>query len=133
VQGKATIAGHPIHPMLIPFPIAFFAGALISDIVSAYSANPVWPTMSVALIGFGIVAALLAALFGFVDYFSAAMSEGAKKTATTHMVLYLLTVVIFVAAFFLRYAMPPSTAVHALTVIGVIVRSLSGALGGHLA
>jgi uncharacterized membrane protein len=28
MQGKATIGGHPIHPMLIPFPIGFFTGAL---------------------------------------------------------------------------------------------------------
>ena len=92
MQGKATLFGHPLHPILIPFPIGFFVGALISDIISAFSGAPIWPSLSVVLIGFGIVGALVATLFGFVDYFSAPMSNNAKKVATTHMLLNLLTV-----------------------------------------
>ena len=133
MQGKATIAGHPIHPMLIPFPIGFFVGALVSDIVSAFVKTAFWPSMSVALIGFGIVSGLLAAIFGFVDYFSAPMSAPAKRTATMHMVLNLITVVIFAIAFFVRYPAPTSVSGYVLTVLGVIVLGISGGLGGHLA
>ena len=132
MQGKATVLGHPIHPMLIPFPIAFFVGALVCDIISAFNPAPLWPSMSVILIGFGIIGALLAAVFGFTDYVTIPMSANAKKTATSHLVLNLLVVAIFVAAFLVRYHHSPTTAGYALTVMGVIVLGVSGALGGHL-
>jgi uncharacterized membrane protein len=133
MQGKATIAGHPVHPMLVALPIGFFVGALVCDIILAFTHDPFWPAVSVVLIGFGIVSALLAALFGFVDYATAPMSPEAKTTATRHMVLNLLVVVIFAVAFWLRRGDNASTAGIVLTVVGVLVLAVSGWLGGHLA
>jgi len=132
MQGKATFLGHPIHPMLVPFPIAFFVGALISDIISHWGDPIFWPRMSVVLIGLGIVGALLAAVFGFIDYLTAPLSEGAKKTATTHLTLNLIVVVIFVIAFFVRFGDATSTIGYVLTVLGVLVLFVSGYLGGKL-
>ena len=133
MQGKATIAGHPIHPVLIAFPIAFFPGAVVCDIVSAFNPDPLWPSMTVVLIGAGIVTALAAALAGLLDYFTAKMPAAAKSIATTHMVLALLAVGIFIAAFVLRYDKPPSLAGYALTALGALIVLGSGALGGHVA
>jgi len=132
MQGKATFLGHPIHPMLVPFPIAFFVGALISDIISHWGDPIFWPRMSVVLIGLGIVGALLAAVFGFIDYLTAPLSEGAKKTATTHLTLNLIVVVIFVIAFFVRFGDATSTIGYVLTVLGILVLFVSGYLGGKL-
>lgn len=132
MQGKATLGGHPIHPMLVPFPIAFFIGALITDIISHWGDPIFWPRMSVVLIGLGIIGALLAAIFGFIDYMTAPLSEGAKKTATTHLALNLIVVVIFIIAFFVRLGDATSTLGYVLTVLGVIVLFFSGYLGGKL-
>ncbi|HYW54456.1 MAG TPA: DUF2231 domain-containing protein [Dongiaceae bacterium] len=132
MQGKATIAGHPIHPMFVALPIGFFVGALVCDIILALTHNPFWPTVSVVLIGFGIVAALLAALFGFIDYFTAPMTGDTKATATRHMILNLVAVVIFAIAFWLRWSDNVSGIGIALTVLGVLVLAVSGWLGGHL-
>src|SRR5579872_4951450 len=109
MQGKATFAGHPIHPMFVAFPIGFFTGAVISDIITFLGHPDFWPRMSVALITFGIIAALVAALFGFIDYFTAPMSPPVKKTATTHMILNLLVVVIYIVALTVRWSNPIST------------------------
>jgi uncharacterized membrane protein len=133
VQGKATLAGHPIHPMLIPFPIGLFGGAVISDIITLTGHPDFWPRMSVALIGFGIIAALLAAVFGFVDYFTAPMPPPVKKTATTHMILNLIVVLVYVAAFFIRVADPVSGFGYVLTFAGIVLLVASGWYGGHLA
>lgn len=133
MQGKATIGGHPIHPMLIPFPIAFYVGALLTDIISHWGDPIFWPRMSVVLIGLGIIGALLAALFGFIDYTTAPMSDSAKRTATTHMILSLLVTVIFAIAFYIRLGNATSVTGYVLTVLGVIVLMASGYLGGHLA
>jgi uncharacterized membrane protein len=132
MQGKASIFGHPIHPMLIPFPIGFFVGALVCDIISHFSSAAFWPTLSVVMIGFGIISALLAAIFGFVDYFTAPMPADAKKIATTHMLLNLGAVIVFIIAFFVRYGHTPTAAGYVLTVVGVIVLAITGSLGGHL-
>jgi len=132
MQGKATLNHHPIHPMLVPFPIAFFVGALVTDIISHWGDPVFWPRMSVVLIGLGIIGGLAAAIFGFVDYLTAPMSVGAKQTATKHMILNLITVVIFVVAFFVRFGDATSTLGYVLTVIGVIVLGCSGYLGGQL-
>jgi len=133
MQGKATIAGHPIHPMLVAFPIRFFGGAAVSDIITIWACPAFWPRMSVALIAFGVVAALLAAVFGFIDYFTAPMSEGAKKTATTHMVLNLTLVVLYAIAFFVRSGNPTSTLGYVLSFVGLALLVASGWYGGHLA
>src|SRR5438105_4679083 len=106
MQGKATIAGHPIHPMLVGFPIGFFGGVLVSDVISIFRDTPFWSHVAMWLIAFGVIGALLAAIFGFTDYFTAPMPAAAKRTATTHMVLNLTVVVLFIAAFWIRYGNP---------------------------
>lgn len=131
MQGKATIGGHPIHPMLIPFPIAFFLGALACDIISIWNSTLDWAQVSEVMIGFGIIGGLLAAIFGFTDYATAPMGPAAKQTATTHMLLNLLTVVLFIGAFAFRFN-HPTAAGYWLTVLGNISLFFAGYLGGKL-
>ncbi len=66
-QSTAKIAGHPIHPMLIPFPVAFFVSALLCDLAFWVTANAAWSTAATWLIGAGIVMAILAAAAGLTD------------------------------------------------------------------
>src|SRR5689334_20439657 len=66
-RSTASIAGHPIHPMLIPFPIAFFIGAFVCDIAFWQTANPNWATAAMWLIGAGLIMAALAAVAGLTD------------------------------------------------------------------
>src|SRR5215216_4729242 len=68
-KSTASIAGHPIHPMLIPFPVVFLVTACVSDLVFWANGNDFWATVSMWLLGAGIVMALAAALFGFADFF----------------------------------------------------------------
>jgi uncharacterized membrane protein len=67
-ETTAKFAGHPIHPMLVPFPIAFFAAALLCDIVVWRTGNTGWSTTAHWLIGAGLGAAVLAALAGVIDF-----------------------------------------------------------------
>ena len=66
-RSTARIAGHPIHPMLVPFPIAFFVAALGCDIAFWQTSGPVWVTASIWLLGAGLVMAALAAVMGLTD------------------------------------------------------------------
>jgi uncharacterized membrane protein len=66
----ASIAGHPIHPMLVPFPIAFFTGALVTDIAYWRTEQLMWSNFSSWLIAGGLLMGGLAALAGLVDFAS---------------------------------------------------------------
>ena len=68
-RSTASIADHPIHPMLIPFPIAFFIGAFACDLAYWHSSVDAWVTASIWLIGAGLVMAALAATMGLIDVF----------------------------------------------------------------
>src|SRR4029450_12938874 len=66
-KSTASIAGHPIHPMLIPFPIAFFVATFVCDLVYWQTANAAWATAAIWLLGAGLVMAALAAVAGLID------------------------------------------------------------------
>jgi uncharacterized membrane protein len=66
----ASIAVHPIHPMLVPFPIACFVGALVTDLVYWWTDAVQWETFSVWLLTAGMVMAGVAVLAGLIDFIS---------------------------------------------------------------
>lgn len=66
-RSTAGIAGHPVHPMLIPFPVAFFVATLVCDIVFWRNGNATVATAATWLLGAGLVMAALAAMAGLTD------------------------------------------------------------------
>ncbi len=68
-RSTASIAGHPIHPMLIPFPIAFFVATFACDVAYWLTGNANWAMVTPWLLGAGIIMAALAALAGLTDLF----------------------------------------------------------------
>lgn len=72
IESTAAIGAHPLHPMLVPFPIAFLVGALATDIAYWATREPFWATASFWLLSAGIVAGLAAALAGLVDFLTIA-------------------------------------------------------------
>jgi uncharacterized membrane protein len=66
-RSTASIAGHPIHPMLIPFPIAFFVGTFVCDLVYWGTGDTGWSDATLWLLGAGLIMAALAAVAGLTD------------------------------------------------------------------
>jgi uncharacterized membrane protein len=64
----AQVAGHPLHPMLIPFPIAFLVSTFVYDLFFLRTGNPAWSTASFYLLGPALIMAALAALAGLTDF-----------------------------------------------------------------
>lgn len=69
-RSTARIGGHPIHPMLVPFPIVCFVGALITDIVYARTAAMQWANFSAWLLAAGLVISIFVVIAGAIDFFS---------------------------------------------------------------
>jgi len=70
LRSTARIAGHPIHPMLVPFPIACFVGVFLTDLVYWRTADMLWADFSTWLVTVGLIMACLAAIAGLVDFLS---------------------------------------------------------------
>src|SRR5690348_10280527 len=68
IASTAEVAGHPVHPMLVPFPIAFLIGALLSDLAFWGTDDAFWARASAWLIGAGLVGGGLAAVAGLTDF-----------------------------------------------------------------
>lgn len=133
LRSTASIKGHPIHPMLVSFPIALFLAALATDIAFAVDGSAGWAEASKWLIGGGIVGALLAALAGFVDFFgNKAVRE--LRDAWLHMFANLTAVVLELISLLLRLAddtAAGSTGL-ALSVAVALILAFSGWKGGEL-
>lgn len=68
IQPTAQIARHPIHPMLVPFPIICFVGALLTDIAYWLTAEMMWADFSAWLLVIGLFMGVLAAIAGLIDF-----------------------------------------------------------------
>jgi len=102
VKSRAAIGIHPIHPALVCIPIGGFFMAFLGDVVHAVGGSEFWYRLSYVCIGVGVLAALAAAVFGFIDYFGVRMSRAAGRLATVHMILNLAVVALYAATFLLR-------------------------------
>ena len=138
MASPASIGGHPIHPMLIPFPLALWVFSFIADLIYLWRGNPVWRDWIAfyALLA-GIIGAVVAAVFGIIDWLSI-KDRAVKKVADWHARLNVIALLIFAASFYLRttggsrmiggsYTIP-----LVLSVLGVILITISGYLGGEL-
>ena len=70
LPSTAAIAGHPIHPGMIPFPIAFLTTAVASDLAARATRDPFWARSSSLLLGAGVVTGLAAGAVGAIDYYT---------------------------------------------------------------
>lgn len=138
MASPASIGGHPVHPMIIPFPIALWVFSLVADVIFLWRGNPVWKDWIAfyALLA-GIIGAVVAAVPGLIDWLSI-KDKTVAKIANWHARLNVIALLVFAASFYLRTA-SGSTLVSdnytipvALSVLGVILISISGWLGGEL-
>jgi uncharacterized membrane protein len=138
MASPASIAGHPVHPMIIPFPIALWVFSLVADLIYLWRGNPVWRDYIAfyTLLG-GIIGAAVAAVPGFIDWLSL-KDRDVVKIANWHARLNVIALLIFAASFYLRTTNGSSlvsgsyTIPVALSVLGVILISISGYLGGEM-
>lgn len=120
-KSTAKIGDHPIHPMIIPFPIVFFVSTFAADVVYLMNGDAGWARASVWLLGAGLVMALVAALAGFADFFGDRRVQKISD-AWQHMIGNLAAVVLAAVNLYLRYEDPAgSIAPTGVALSGVVV------------
>ena len=100
MRSRVVVAGHPLHPMLIPFPFAFLTGAVLFDLAGwALDRASFWTTGEY-LAAAGVATGLLAAVPGLVDYLMVVPPRSSgKKRATKHMLSNGSALLLFAVAF----------------------------------
>jgi uncharacterized membrane protein len=97
MYSKVKILGHPIHPMLVAYPIALYTSTLVAYIIYGLHKDPFFFKAAVAANIAGIVMAALTALPGFIDWSIGIPGESpAKSHGLTHMLLNVSALVIFI-------------------------------------
>jgi uncharacterized membrane protein len=123
-----SIAGHPIHPMLIPFPIAFFFATLLCDIAFWRSGNASWATASSWLLGAGLVMAALAAVAGLVDVLGDARIR-ALREVWWHAGGNVLLVLVQAYSWYARYTEGTAAVMPKGLILSVVAVALMGFTG----
>lgn len=133
-RSTAQLMGHPIHPMLVPFPIAFFTATLVCDLIYRQTGELFWFTATQYLLGAGIIMALVAAVAGFTDFLGDARIR-AITVAWWHMLGNLLLVVIQALNWYRRHDLGAQAVVSTglmLSLVAVLVMLVTGWLGWEM-
>ena len=133
MRTPASIAGHPIHPMLVPIAIGCFVFSFAADLVCMAGGNPaLWNWLAYYTMLGGILGALAAAVPGLIDLLS--LPAGAvKKIAVTHMAVNLGVVAIYLCNAWLRRGNPADLKLPMLlSAVTIVMLLFSGWLGGKM-
>lgn len=135
MEARAKILGHPVHQMLIPIPLGLFVTAAVLDIVGAFADWRLLSVVSFWNIVIGIVTALVAAVFGLVDWTAIPKGTRAKRIGAAHGIGNVLMVGLFFIAVLLRMdetAFAVTGGALALEIIALALGAVTGWLGGEL-
>src|SRR5262245_48899985 len=103
MKSRASIGNHPIHSILVAFPIALWVFSFIADLVYHFgSQNLFWKAVALYTMFGGVIGALAAAVPGLIDYGGIINDRVAKRIATTHLSLNLIAVALFILNLYLR-------------------------------
>jgi uncharacterized membrane protein len=141
MRTKAAIAGHPIHPMLVAFPIALYTATVAALLAYVGTNDPFWYRAALASNVAGLIMAAFAIIPGSIDLFSLPKDSPARITGYKHAGFNVVTSVLFLINAFLlwhgwgervlvegRYFLD-ATVPLALSIVGVLTMVIAGVLG----
>ena len=132
MRTKAGISGHPLHPMLVVFPIGLWVFSFAADLIYLSTNNAAWIPVAYYTMAGGILGAAAAAVPGAIDLFSITRAE-TRRTGLWHMVINVTVLVLFVVNLWLRsHDQAPASGLVWLSAISVVLLGVSGWLGGEM-
>lgn len=138
MYSKIKLFGHPIHPMLVAFPIAFYSATLVTYLVYLIGGDVFWFRVGVAANIAGVVMAAVAAVPGFLDWALGIPGDApAKATGLRHLLLNVTALVLFLVAAILTVgqataARPDATLPFVLALVGLVCTLGAGFFGWML-
>jgi len=139
MYSKVKIMGHPIHPMLVGFPVTLYTAALVGYILASATADALWLQIAIAANVAGVGMALITAIPGFLDWLIGIPAESdAKGIGLKHMALNVTALVVFAidawlhAGYWRAAIVPPLGMAIGLAIVGIIITIGAGWLGWSL-
>jgi len=134
MESRAKLLGHPIHQMLIVFPLGLLAMALVFDIIHLATNVGYWSEVAYWMIAAGLIGGLLAAPFGFIDWLAIPAGTRAKRIGAWHGGGNLVVVLLYAASWWFRRTNPqdPMMLAYVLSFGGGLIALVTGWLGGEL-
>ena len=135
MQTRVRALGHPVHPMLVMFPVALFVTGAIFDVIAAFTDNGTYSQVGFWSITVGLIGAVLAALTGAADWTRIPANSRAKGIGLRHGLLNGVAVVLFIISWALRVNATEHRASVGLVIVEVIAVGIAGVsawLGGEL-
>ena len=132
MESRVKVLGHPLHPILIPFPLGLLITSLVFDIVYLITRNPVFSVVAFWMVAAGVIGGLLTAVPGLIDWLAIPRGTRARSIGLWHLVGNVVAVVLFVVSWLIRTGAPGAMAAIVLSVLGVVLLGVGGWLGGEL-
>jgi uncharacterized membrane protein len=131
----ARFAGHPIHPMLMPFPLVLLSVPLLTDITYLITGDGFWALASRWLVAAGLVTGVIAAVPGLID-FSTIRRARAHLAGWMHLAGNVAVLGLALVSTLLRWGDPagavlPSGVILSAVIAGLLV--VTSWFGGELA
>ena len=102
MESRAKLFGHPVHQILIVFPLGLLATSVIFDVIYLITGNGRWSGIAYWMIVSGIIGGLIAAPFGFIDWLAIPDGTRAKRVGMWHGLGNVLALIIFALGWWLR-------------------------------
>ncbi len=134
MESRAKLFGHPIHPMLIPFPLGLLPTSVLFDVVYLLTGNGKWAEISFWMITVGVVGGMAATVFGAIDLERVPDGTRAKAVGIVHAVSAGGLMALFAVSWLLRLGAPggPGAIPIILSLMGLGLAGLTGWFGGEL-
>jgi uncharacterized membrane protein len=134
MESKAKLFGHPLHPILVVFPLGLLATSVIFDVVFLLTDNTTLADVAYWMIVAGIVGGLLAAPFGLIDWLAIPVGTRAKSIGALHGAGNVVVLLLFAVSWYVRgrAEAAPGTFAYVCSFLGVGLALLTGWLGGEL-
>ena len=134
MESKAKLVGHPLHPMLVVFPLGLLVTSIVFDCIHRKTKKEDPAKVAHAMIGAGVLSGVLAALPGIIDWMAIPHGTRAKQIGLWHGGGNVLVLLLFGLSWLQRRRDPahPSNSALALSVAGVLLGNGTAWLGGEL-
>ena len=134
MESRVKLLGHAIHPIMIVFPLGLLATGVVFDVIHMWRGNPTFAVVAYWMIAAGIVGGLLAAPFGWIDWFAIPSGSRAKTIGLMHGLGNTLALLLFAGSWYMRNDHPerPEMTASVLSLLGALVAAVGGWLGGEL-
>ncbi|MDG4836316.1 DUF2231 domain-containing protein [Micromonospora sp. WMMD967] len=135
MESRLKVLGHPVHPMLVMFPVALLVTAVLFDVVDTVGGPDFLGEVAYWNITVGLIGGLLAAAAGSFDLLAIPTGTRAKRVGLLHAAANVAVILLFAAVWVVRLnadSRAAGGALIAIEVVAVAILGISAWLGGEL-